>query len=39
MDNIAIAHEFFHFLNNHRYGRDGFLALKLDMSKVYDRVE
>ena len=39
LDNVDIAHEFMHHLNNCRKGNDGFLALKLDMSKAYDRVE
>ncbi|OMO52105.1 reverse transcriptase [Corchorus capsularis] len=37
-DNIIISHEAFHALNNRRTGRRGFMALKLDLSKAYDRV-
>lgn len=39
IDNTFIAHEYVHFLNNKRVGKDGYLAIKLDMSKAYDRVE
>nr|XP_027067846.1 uncharacterized protein LOC113693518 [Coffea arabica] len=39
IDNVLIAQEFMHFLKNKRKGGVGFMALKLDMSKVYDRVE
>ena len=31
--------ETLHHMKNHRSGRHGFMALKLDMSKAYDRVE
>ncbi|XP_016193039.1 uncharacterized protein LOC107633966 [Arachis ipaensis] len=37
-DNILIAHEFMHYLKNKRHGNFD-MALKLDMSKSYDRVE
>ena len=37
--NVSIAHECNHFLKNKRSGRDGYMAIKLDMSKAYDRVE
>ncbi|XP_074315639.1 uncharacterized protein LOC141651843 [Silene latifolia] len=37
-DNVLIAFELFHFMKNSRHG-DGFMAIKLDMAKAYDRVE
>lgn len=38
-DNIFLAYECFHYLRKKKTGKDGFLGLKLDMSKAYDRVE
>jgi len=39
IDNILIAYELTHFLLNKREGDLGYAAIKLDMSKAYDRVE
>jgi hypothetical protein len=38
-DNILIAYELTHYLQNKRSGLDSYAAIKLDMSKAYDRVE
>ena len=38
-DNILIAYEITHYLLNKRERDVGYAALKLDMSKAYDRVE
>lgn len=34
-----MASEIGHYLNNKRWGREGSFALKLDLSKAYDRVD
>lgn len=36
---ILLAYEILHTFRQKHLGRKGFMALKLDMSKVYDRVE
>lgn len=38
-DNALIAMECFHWLKKKKKGRKGMMALKLDMSKAYDRIE
>lgn len=37
-DNILLAHEVMHSLKQKRKRKDAFLAVKIDMSKAYDRV-
>jgi hypothetical protein len=38
-DNVLVAFEALHTMDKKLKGRDGFMALKLDMSKAYDMVE
>ena len=38
-DNVFIAFETMHRINQKRDGKEGLMAIKLDMSKVYDRVK
>ncbi|XP_042958008.1 uncharacterized protein LOC122293496 [Carya illinoinensis] len=38
-DNVLVAYEMVHFLRRKRKRKDGFMLLKLDMSKAYDRIE
>ena len=38
-DNILVAHETIHSIKSRRYRRTSWLAMKLDMSKAYDRIE
>ncbi|XP_057428472.1 uncharacterized protein LOC130721892 [Lotus japonicus] len=38
-DNALIAYECFHYMKKRINGRNGTMALKLDMSKAYDRIE
>ena len=38
-NNILAAFETLHYIKNHNSGNSGYMALKLDISKAYDRVE
>ncbi|XP_042983206.1 uncharacterized protein LOC122312616 [Carya illinoinensis] len=38
-DNVLVAYEMVHFLRRKRSGKDGFMSLRLDMSKAYDQIE
>ncbi len=38
-DNVAVAYELMHTMRSKWKGKVGYLAMKLDMSKTYDRVE
>ena len=37
--NVMLAYEMTHYIQIKRRGIDGYTAVKLDMSKAYDRVE
>ena len=38
-DNIMISYEIMHYIKHKLKGKQGYMALKLDMSNEYDRVE
>ena len=38
-DNVIIAQELFHTLDNKKRGRVGYMAIKLDLEKAFDRLE
>ena len=37
-DNLIVAFKTLHSMKNHKTGKTGYIAVKLDMSKAYDRV-
>ena len=39
LDNVLVAFETMHSIDQRRKGKEAFMAIKLDISKAYDRVE
>ncbi|GAA0148001.1 hypothetical protein LIER_07559 [Lithospermum erythrorhizon] len=39
INNILLAYELHHFIKLRKTGRKGFMSIKLDMHKAYDRIE
>ena len=39
IDNVLVAHEVMNHINKKKKGKCGEMAVKLDMSKAYNRVE
>ena len=39
MENLIAAYETLHSMHSRMYGKAGFMAVKFDMSKAYDRIE
>ena len=39
LDNIVVAFETLHHMKHHNSGKHGYMAIKLDISKAYDRIE
>lgn len=38
-DNVMVSYEIMHYLKGKKVGKDGYMTLKLDMIKTYDRIE
>ena len=38
-DNVLASYKTLHTMHSEMFGKVGYMAVKLDMSKVYDRVE
>ncbi|GAA0174132.1 hypothetical protein LIER_41667 [Lithospermum erythrorhizon] len=38
-DNVLLSFDSNHFIKNQRLGKRGFMSIKLDMLKAYDRIE